>query len=771
MVGRDRSGYAQGMATRAQSGPRVEVERLHSSMEPSFDLPESKLHPPAARRGIVPRTRLLDRLVAAASSAVVSVVAPAGYGKTTFLAQWAESKEPRVGWVSVDDRDNDPVVLLSYIAVALDRVEAIDPRVFRALSSSGTGIEVARRLVAAIARMRQPVALVIDNFEVVTNPENLDAVTALALGLPMGSQLAIGSRDVLPLPTARLRAQGGIVEVGIDDLAMDSREAGPLLLQAGGVEFANADLDELVRRTEGWPVGLYLAALAVNAGGSPTVAQTALTGDDRYIGDYLRSEFLDRVSPAEASFLTQTSILDRMCGPLCDAVLGVTGSAALLERLERRNLLVVPLDRRREWYRYHQLFRELLGSELKRGDPEFVPELHLRAAAWCEANGMPETAIDHAQAAGDADTAARLVVQLCNPVWASGRNDTVRRWMEWFEANDLIERHPGIAVCGALQFAVDGRPAATERWADAADATNTVGVLTDGSTIEGMVGYLRANLCRHGLEAMRRDAQVAWHGLSPASPFRCNMIQVEGLSHLLEGELDRADVFFARAVDEAFRFSMRPFAALLLADRGTVALERDDWAAAGMFADQALTIMQDGGFDDYWTSALVYAFAARVAAHRGDKEQGLRLVTRAARLRPLLTYALPVESARALLEMVRTYIALADPGGAQAVLRQADDIFKQRPDLGNLPQQADELRAKVEKIQAESPGASSLTTAELRLLPLLSTHLTYPQIGERLYISRHTVRTQARSIYTKLDVSSRAAAIDRMHQLGLLEHV
>ncbi len=181
--------------------------------------------------------------------------------------------------------------------------------------------------------------------------------------------------------------------------------------------------------------------------------------------------------------------------------------------------------------------------------------------------------------------------------------------------------------------------------------------------------------------------------------------------------------------------------------------------------------MHGGQFDAYWTSALVYAWTARVAAQRGDLEQGRQLVARAARLRPLLTYALPVESARALLEMARAYIALADPGGARAVLRQANDIFKQRPDLGNLPQQADELRAKVETIQAESPGASSLTTAELRLLPLLSTHLTFPQIGERLYISRHTVKTQAMSIYRKLGVSSRTAAIDRMHELGLFEHV
>jgi LuxR family transcriptional regulator, maltose regulon positive regulatory protein len=758
------------VVTRVSGRPPAEVARVQSPFEPSFDLAESKLRPPVARRGIVARTALVDQLVAASGSSVISVIGPAGYGKTTLLAQWAERNRPRVGWVSVDDRDNDPVVLLTYIAVALNRIEPIDPRVFRALASSGAAIEVPRRLVSAMARMRHPVALVIDHFEALTNPQCLDAVVMLALGLPVGSQLAIGSRDVLPLPTARVRAQGGIVEIGIDDLAIDLHQAGSLLHESG-VELAGADLDELVRRTEGWPVGLYLAALAVNAGGSPTVAGVALTGDDRYIGDYLRSEILDRVSPEEVSFLTRTSILDRMCGPLCDAVVGVTGSAALLERLERRNLLVVPLDRHRRWYRYHQLFRDLLVSELRRGDPGLVPELHRRAEAWCEANGMPENALDHAQAAGDADTAARLLVQLCNPVWASGRNDTVRRWMDWFEANDLIERHPGVAVCGALQFAVDGRPAATERWADAAEAISMTGVLTDGSTIEGMLAYLRANLCRTGPEAMRRDAQVAWLGLSATSPFRCNMIQVEGLSHLLDGDTDRADAFFARAVDEADRLRMRPFAALVLADRGSVALERDDWAAAGMFADQALTIVHGGEFDDYWTSAFVYAWAARVAVHRGDPKQGKQLVARAARLRRLLTYALPVVSARALLEMARVYIALADPGGARAVLRQVNDIFQQRPALGNLPQQAEELRAKVETIRDKVLGASSLTTAELRLLPLLPTHLSFREIGERLYVSRHTVKTQAISVYRKLGVSSRSETIDRMHKLGLLERI
>ena len=403
-------------------------------------------------------------------------------------------------------------------------------------------------------------------------------------------------------------------------------------------------------------------------------------------------------------FLTRTSILDRMCGPLCDAVVGVKRSNDVLDRLEGRNLLVVPLDRRREWYRYHQLFRELLSSELRRREPAMIAELHRRAAAWFEANSMPEAAIDHAQAGGDADRVARLVLEIANPVWASGRGLTVLRWMEWFEANGLVEQFPAIAVHGALMHALAGRPASTERWAAAAERASATGTLSDGNTVEGTLAYLRALLCRDGLEEMRRDARIAWDGLAPASPYRATMLHVEALSYLLEGDHDRADALFARAVDAATRVGSLPAASILLAERGIVAIERDDWAAADTFAEQALAIVQGGRFDEYWTSALVYAWAARVALQQGETVRARRHVALAARTRPLLTYALPVISVQALLEMARAYLALADPGGARAVLRQAEDIFQQRPALGILPQRAAELRATVDTIRADAPG-------------------------------------------------------------------
>jgi LuxR family maltose regulon positive regulatory protein len=743
---------------RARSGSRAPL---------SVGLSEAKLRPPRARPGIVLRTGLLRRLVADRTASVIAVVAPAGYGKTTLLAQWAEHQRPRVGWVSADDRDNDPVVLLTYLATALDRIEPIDPRVFRALASPHAAVAVPPLLLSAIGAMDEPVSLVVDHLEAVTRQECLDAVAHLALGLPAGSQLALGSRDSLPLPSARLRAQGGLAEVGADDLAMSAGET-PGLLRGAGVDLPPEGVDDLVERTEGWPVGLYLTALAMTAGSPYAQQGLRVGGDHRFVGDYLRSEILDRVSTEEAAFLTRTSILEGMSGPLCDVTLRTSGSARMLEELEDRNLLVVPLDHRREWYRYHHLFRELLASELRRREPELVLELHRRAAAWCEGNGLPEIAIEHAQAAGDADMVSRLVLNLANTAWAGGRADTVLRWMTWFDDHSLVDQYPGIAVHGALMLALMGHPAMTERWAEAAERTEVAGSLEDGNTVEATVAYLRALLCREGVAAMRSDALVALHGLAPASPYRAAMLHAESMSYLLEGDLDRADALVARSMEVARATGQRPFLAVLLAERGIVAVERGEAADAAAFAEEATAIMEEGGFDDYWTSALVYAWLARVALQQGDVARGRDLVARAARLRHLISYALPVVSVQALLEMAHAYIALADAAGGRAVLRQAPDILRPRPDLGRLPQQAEELRTRLDAVRGGAPGASSLTTAELRLLPLLPTHLTYPEIGTRLYISRHTVKTQALSVYRKLGVSTRSEAITRMHELGLL---
>lgn len=731
----------------------------------AFALIESKFHPPGVRPGIVVRTALVERL-AATRVPVITVAAPPGYGKTTLMSQWAERIGSRAAWLSCDDGDNDPVVLLSALAVALDRIGRVDPSIFSALAAAGADITVVPRFVSAVASVQPPVTVLLDQAEAVTNRQCLNTIAEFALRLPPGWQLGLASRTVVPLPTARLRAQGGILEVTADDLSMGRREADSLL-KGAGVEADEASVRDLLQRTEGWPAGLYIAALAIKSGSRNSDVGFTFTGDDVYMGDYLRSELLDRISGAEASFLIRTSVLDRMCGSLCDAILEETGSTAALEQMEARNLLVIPLDRHREWYRYHHLLRDLMRAELRRREPDLIQDLNFRAAAWFEANAMPEAAIDHAQAAGDYDRVARLILELQQPVWASGRVETVLRWMDWLRDIPSAEYYGAIAVHGSLIFALLGQPAEAERWAAAAERASPGGVLPDGSTMEATLAYLRAILCRTGIGEMRRDARIAWEGLSPASPYRATMLYTEGISYLLEGDLARAEPILARALDLATQAGSLPLAGMILAEQCGVAAERDDWPEVTALARRAATIVETGHFGDYWTSALVYAWASRASAYRGDVGQARFYLGRASRLRPLLTYALPVVSVQALLEMTRSYITLADPEGAAAVLAQVHDILQQRPDLGVLPELAGQLQASLATANARAVGASSLTAAELRLLPLLATHLSYQEIGERLFVSKNTVKTQAYSAYRKLRVSSRSEAVVRTRELGL----
>jgi LuxR family transcriptional regulator, maltose regulon positive regulatory protein len=733
---------------------------------PGFPLPEPKFHPPGTRPGIVVRTALVERL-AAAQVPVITVTAPPGYGKTTLMAQWAARLGSRVAWLSCDDADNDPVVLLSALAIALGRIGHVDAAIFPALASSGAGAAMVPRLVSAAASVQPPVTVLLDQAEAVTNRQCLNAIAEFALRLPPGWRFALASRTAVPLPTARLRAQGGLLEVTADDLAMGAVEA-DALLQGAGAKADEASLDALLQRTEGWPTGLYIAALAMNSGTQRSKAGFTFTGDDVFMGDYLRSELLDRISGTEVSFLTRTSVLDKMCGPLCDAILGGKGSAAVLEQMQARNLLVVPLDRHREWYRYHHLFRELLRAELRRREPEAVQDLHFRAAMWFEANAMPEAAIDHAQAAGDYDRVARLILDLQQPVWASGRVETVRRWMEWIRDVTAAEYYGAIAAHGSLIFALLGQAGEAERWMAAAERASPAGILPDGSTMEGTLAYLRACLCRDGTAEMRRDSRIALDGLSPASPYRATMLYTEGLSYVLEGEPARAEPVLARALDAAAQIDAPPVTSLILAQQCATAAQRRSWSEVTSLAQRATAIVQAGHFDDYWSSALVYSWAARAALHDGNNSQGRFYLRRASRLRPLLTYMLPVVSTQALLEMAHSYIALADRAGAAAILTQAHGILQQRPDLGLLPEQADRLEARLATIEARAAGPSALTAAELRLLPLLSTHLPVPEIAAELFLSPHTVKSEMKSIYRKLGATTRTQAVARSRELGLL---
>src|SRR5690349_6292247 len=397
---------------------------LHSADEtrlagaPSFDLIKGKLLHPWVRPGTVRRSGLIERLARSDSRPIASVVAPAGYGKTTLLAQWAERDGRSFAWVSVDEMDNDPKVLLSYVAEALDAVEPVGRRVFDALASPASSVpgSVVPRLCSAFSSMISPVVLVLDDVHLLHNSECRAALSVLADHVPSESRLVLAGRTEPPLRTARLRAEGRILEIGPSELSLTAAEAA-LLLRAAEVVLDDDDVAELHRRTEGWPAGLYLAAQYLREGGSLPGAAASFGGDDQLVSEYVESEFLTRISSSQRAFLTRTAVLERMSGPLCEAVLDLPGCAAALADMARSNLLLVPLDRRGQWYRYHHLFRDMLLAEAERLESGLIPVLRRRAAAWCLRNNLPEEALEYSMAAGDVDTAARLVEELWLPTY------------------------------------------------------------------------------------------------------------------------------------------------------------------------------------------------------------------------------------------------------------------------------------------------------------------------------------------------------------------
>jgi LuxR family maltose regulon positive regulatory protein len=307
-------------------------------VELPFDLVGVKLAAPAARPGTVAKADAIGRLCAS-TMPFATVVAPAGYGKTTLLAKWADADPRPFAWVALDGRDDDAVVFLRYIAAAIHGVEPIPAEVFEALSGPGGSTWTSRvpRVGSALGALEHPLVLVLDDLHAVANPSCLDVLAALFDYVPAGSQIAIASREDPALPLARWRAHGLVHEIDMADLRLDEPEA-KLLLEAAGVQLQPDALSTLTEQTEGWPAGLYLAALSLQAGAPGPASPAGVTGDDRVLSEYFRLELLSRLPPAEAEFLKYTSVLDRMCGGLCDAVLETTRSAHTLESLMHRNL-------------------------------------------------------------------------------------------------------------------------------------------------------------------------------------------------------------------------------------------------------------------------------------------------------------------------------------------------------------------------------------------------------------------------------------------------
>jgi LuxR family maltose regulon positive regulatory protein len=735
-----------------------------------FELTEAKLAEPLVRDGTVAKADVIAQLCSA-NVPFATLVAPAGYGKTTLLARWAEADPRPFAWVALDRRDDDALVFLRYIAAAINRVEPVSTEVFDALSGPGGSMWSRRvpRVGRALAAVDHPFVLVLDDLHVVANPLCLDVLAELLQYVPAGSEIAVASREEPALPLARWRAQGRVYEIGVTDLQLDEHEA-ELLLAAAGVQLEASELSALTERTEGWPAGLYLAALSMRAGGAGSASTADFSGEDRFVSEYFRLELLSRLPTAEAQFLKHTSVLDRMSGGLCDAVLQTTGSAEVLETLGHTNGFVVPLDRRGEWYRYHHLFGELLRNELERSEPEIARSLSGRAMAWCIASDLTEEAVVYGHAAGDTDTVAGLIDALTLPLYYDGRRETVEEWLGWFDDDQLVQ-YPALAVYGAWFRVLTGRPADAERWLALADGATSAIPLSDGSaTIEPWVACLRANMMPDGVERSLADANRALDQLPPESGWVPVTLLIRGIAHMLLGATDRATADLEATVEQGLAVGAIEDVFVAQAHLALLALRNGLWTEARQRVQAAQALVDEAGLGDYSTSAIVHVTAARVALHDGRQEEARAALIHAHRLRPLLDEGIPWLTTRVGLELTRAHLALADAAAARTVLTETERVLELRPHLGSL---VDEARELGELVAATSgPGgawAMSLTGAELRLLPYLATYLTFPEIASRLFISRNTVKTEAVSIYRKLTASSRSEAVERAVEVGLLD--
>jgi LuxR family maltose regulon positive regulatory protein len=734
-----------------------------------LDLDEATLLAPVARPKGVPRTALVNRLRASRSYPVVTLQAPAGYGKTNLLAQWASGDDRPFAWVSISEGDDDPARICTYVASALSGVEPVDTAVFDALASRRRSATSAMRpLMLALSSLAQPLVLVLDNVHLLRSPESGDAVASLAEHVPEGSTLVLAGSALPRIPSARLRAAGSLFELGVDELALSRREC-ELLLRRLDVELAESEVTELLDRTEGWVTGVLLTALPLkeNAG-----AKRGMLGEaDRVLASYFDFEHLSDLSPNDVRFLTRTSVLDSLCGPLCDAVLESKGSARRLQSIQRRNLFLFSLEPSGRSYRYHHQFREILRAELERSEPELVPVLNRRAAAWCEANGAPETAISYAHAAGDFDLLARLVARRVLPAWSVGRDTEVETWLGWFDDESGPEKYPAIAVLGAWVHALRGRSADAERWLEVAVRSTVDAAQYDGSaSIRPWIAVVRAALCRVGAEGMQSDAELALRDLGPASRWRPAALLLLGAAQLLQGENERAEATMADAAEVAASLRATSCRIAALAERSLLVATRGDEAGSEAMAVQARALVADHGLDGHVKSVIAFAASARYGLLAGKFEEVRRDLATARALRPQLTHALPWYSVQTSIELARVELTLLDVPGARAWLSHADEIARRRPDLGVLPGQVRDLEGEIDRVaQAQEERVSALTAAELRLLPFLATHLSFREIGEHLHVTRNTVKTQAISVYRKLGVSSRSKAIERAVELGLAD--
>jgi LuxR family transcriptional regulator, maltose regulon positive regulatory protein len=740
----------------------VVVEQPSIDDQPPTVVIENTRRVPGLPAGAIARPRLLTRLVRSQRTPLVLIVAPAGWGKTTLLTQWAHVERRPVAWLTIESRHNDPDVLYADVADTLDRIERRPGGVSTPVAAHrGPQPEAGTRPVVP---RRADTMLVLDDVHLLHDAGALDVLEDFTNHVSAGSQVVLSGRVAPWLRLARRRVNRQLHEVGPGELAMNVSEA-IALLSATNVLVPDEEVAELVALTEGWAAGLYLAALAHRERRDPRRPITALRGSDRALAAYFREEVLGGIDESLRRFLTRTCILDRLSGPLCDAVLDEAGSGRHLEAIiESGNVFLVPLDRDQQHYRYHRLFGEMLLLELRSREPEIEVELHERAARWYEHEGDIEQAVFHARSAQALDRAGELLLRNVVEVAGTSREHVLGRALDIFAPRELSS-NAALSLVAAWHQVGSGNSRLVEHWLNHAESALRTRPPHDGGQLQHALRLTRAWMGlergedRTGLTLTERTATGnRWW------PLAC---LVDGLSRLVSGGPDASELLRRAKRTSA---SMPVVHVLSMAYLALLAADDNDWPEASRLAERARREAGAAGLGDYPPLVCASAVFALVSAYEGDREESARQLATTQRLLSGLGDLDPGAASLATLLVSRAQLGNGDRAAARATLVRAEQQLARLP-LSRQAGLRERLAGQRSELDAATPpgiGGRTLTPAERRVLEYLPTHLTMAEIAQRLYVSRNTVKSQAIAIYQKLGASSRGQAVDRAKQLGLL---
>ena len=690
-----------------------------------------------------------------------------------MLASWrADPAEQRpFAWLSLDNRDNDPVRFWSYVLAALRTVASdAGAGVDDALRSAGGDVtELALPLlVNALTSLPDPIVLVLDDYHMITSADVHQSMAFLIDHLPRTVQVALAGRSDPPLGLARLRASAELLEIRAPDLRLSTEEATALLNGSLRLGLAPEQVRILRERTEGWAAGLQLVGLSLRGREDRGRYIASFAGDDRQIVDYLAAEVLDRQRPAVQDFLLRTSIVQRLTGPLCDALLGSTNSARQLVALERANLFTIPLDERRQWYRYHHLFGDLLAHELSLARPDAVAALHRRAYEWHLREGLVAEAIAHAIAAGDHHEAAELIAANWLDFVNRGELVTVEAWT-WGLPDKAID--PRMCLARAWMLLVLGRPGEVEAEVRAAERGTLPGPLADGSSsVESSAAMVRtsARLMLGDVGAAAQSAAIALElEPDPTAPWRPQVTNALGMTAFWSGAAEEAETAFAETVSAGEPTGYYAAEIYALGYLAVISAQRAKLAEAGRRVAAARVLAKRQALGEHWVTVMTDYAAGELARARGEfrvaraeVEHGLSIARR---------YGLRLDIASGLLALARIALAAGAEAEARELRARAQRQIAACPDPGFLRGWA---RAEDTPDPGSGPaaadGVDELSERELAVLRLLSSRLSLREIGNELYVSVNTIKTHTRNVYAKLRVSSRHQAVARARELGLL---